>query len=174
MERHLGDKDRKAGEKQRATNEHKHRPTITTSNTDLVDPPENHQLDYTIQTKSKVTRAKKIEAKLLDDYRNWLNKQDRKLSAAKYGAFRCDGYENGRRNLIEAKCSARREHIRMAVGQLLDYAFLGKQKFGDPNKAILLPKKPHPNIEKWLLSLEIRIVWREKGSFVDNANGRFS
>lgn len=174
MEQHLGNKDRKAGEKQRATTERKRRPTVTTPNTDLVDLPESHQLDYKIQTKSKVTRAIKIEAKLLYGYQDWLNKQDRKLSVAKYGTLRCDGYEKERGNLIEAKSSARREHIRMAVGQLLDYAFLGKQKFGEPNKAILLPKKPHPNIEKWLLSLEISIIWRERGSFLDNANGQFS
>jgi hypothetical protein len=174
MEHHLGNRDRKAGEKQRATAECKRRLGTTTPNIGLVDPPENHQLDYIIQTRRKVTRAKKIEAKLLDDYRDWLNKQDRKLSAAQYGTFRCDGYEKETRNLIEAKCSARREHIRMAVGQLLDYAFLGKQKFGEPNKAILLPKKPHPNIKKWLSSLEINIIWREGGSFFDDANGQFS
>jgi hypothetical protein len=62
----------------------------------------------------------------------------------------------------------------MAVGQLLDYAFQGKKRFGEPNKAILLPEKPHPNIEKWLLSLDISIIWRKRGSFLDNANGGFS
>ena len=62
----------------------------------------------------------------------------------------------------------------MAVGQLLDYAFQGKQKFGDPNKAILLPEMPHSNLEKWLEHLHISIIWREGNSFFDNANGQFS
>ena len=62
----------------------------------------------------------------------------------------------------------------MAVGQLLDYAFQGKEKLGEPNKAILLPKKPDNNIEKWLLSLKISVIWREKRFFLDNANGQFS
>ncbi|MGB7581710.1 MAG: hypothetical protein WBL85_04595, partial [Sedimentisphaerales bacterium] len=158
----------------RVTTEHKRSLTITTPNTDLVDLPENHQLDYKVQTKSRITRAKKVEAKLIDSYRDWIKKQDRILLAAKYGTLRCDGYEKERRNLIEAKSSARREHIRMAVGQLLDYAFQGKEKFGEPHKAILLPKKPNPNIEKWLLSLKISIIWCDRGSFLDNANGWFS
>jgi hypothetical protein len=62
----------------------------------------------------------------------------------------------------------------VAVGQILDYAFQWKEKFGEPNKAILLPKKPDPNTEKWLLRLEISIIWRERGSFLDNADGQFS
>jgi hypothetical protein len=62
----------------------------------------------------------------------------------------------------------------MAVGQLLDYAFLGKEEFGEPNKAILLPKKPDSDLEKWLRHLHISIIWREGESFRDNADGRFS
>jgi hypothetical protein len=146
----------------------------TPPNTDLVDLPETYQLDYEFQTKSRIARAKRIEAELLNGYRDWLAKQDRILSAAKYGALRCDGYEKKRRNLIEAKSSSRRENIRMAVGQLLDYAFMGERKFGKPNKAILLPERPHSEIEEWLLSIKISIVWREQGSYFDNANGLFA
>ena len=178
IEQHLGSKNRKSGEKQRATTERKRRPTVTTSNIGLVDLPESHQLDYKRQTQSKITRVKKLEATLLDGYQDWLKEQDRKLEEAQYrtkhGTLRCDGYEKERRNLIEAKSSARREHIRMAVGQLLDYAFQGKEEFGEPYKAILLPRKPEANIENWLLNLKISIIWRERGSFLDNANGRFS
>jgi hypothetical protein len=61
----------------------------------------------------------------------------------------------------------------MAVGQLLDYAFQGKEKLRNPNKAILLPRKPDPDIEEWLAHLKISIIWRERQSFLDNANGRF-
>ena len=174
MEKHLGNKSLNASKKQRATTERNRRSKGATSNTELVDLPENHQLDYKIQTKGKRTKAVKFEAKLLGSFKDWLNKQGRELSAAKYGALRCDGYERERGNLIEAKSSASREHIRMAVGQLLDYAFQGKRKLGEPKKAILLPVKPEPEIEKWLASLEISIIWRERGSFLDNANGRFA
>jgi hypothetical protein len=116
----------------------------------------------------------KIEDKLLHEYADWLDKQHRKLSAAKYKLLRCDGYEKKRQNLIEAKSTIRREHIRMAVGQLLDYSFQGRKKFGDSNMAVLLPKKPDSDIEEWLRSLKIAIVWRDGKSFYDNANGQFS
>ncbi|MGA2605870.1 MAG: hypothetical protein ABSH01_00265 [Terriglobia bacterium] len=79
-----------------------------------------------------------------------------------------------RRNLIEAKSSISREHIRMAVGQLLDYAFQVEKKFGKPNMAILLPRKPHPNSVNWLPQRNISLVWPEKAAFVDNANGQFT
>ena len=41
----------------------------------------------------------------------------------------CDRFEKKRHNLIEAKSSTKREYIRMAVGQLLDYAYQF-EKFG--------------------------------------------
>jgi hypothetical protein len=119
-------------------------------------------------------RAKKIEFRLLEGYRRWLKQQDRKLALASFGKLRCDGYEEGRKNLIEAKASTSREHVRMAVGQLLDYAFQGEEKLGKPHKAILLPARLAPNIEKWLCHLNISIIWREGESFFDNANGQFT
>lgn len=141
---------------------------------DVVDQPESHQLDYRVQTKDRIIRAKRIEAGLLEGYRRWLEHQDRKLSAARYGRLQCDGYEKQRQNLIEAKASTSREHVRMAVGQLLDYAFQGKEKLGSPNMAILLPNKLSEDIEKWLHSLGIGIIWRDGKSFFDNANGQFT
>jgi hypothetical protein len=140
----------------------------------IVSSPENHQLDYKVQTKAKLIKAKKIEAELLRGYRRWLEQQGRKLSALKYRMLRCDAFEEDRQNLIEAKSSASREHIRMAVGQLLDYAFQGIKKFGDPHKAILLPSEPRSDIVDWLDSLQIKIIWRRKEVFLDNANGQFT
>ena len=110
----------------------------------------------------------------MDDYRCWLAQQGRKLVVAKCGRLQCDAYERKRRNLIEAKSSQRREYIRMAVGQLLDYAFQVREEFGESNKAILLPKQPDSDIAVWLQNLKISIVWREGRSFLDNANGQFS
>jgi len=86
----------------------------------------------------------------------------------------CDAHEKDRNNLIEAKASNRREYIRMAVGQLLDYAFLGKEKFGTPYMAILLPKKPEPEILTWLHGLKISVIWKQRRTFVDNARGQFT
>jgi hypothetical protein len=142
----------------------------------VVSSPENHQFDYKFQSQSKLQTAKKREAVLLEKYSLWLKKKNRKLSAAKYSRLQCDGYEQGRNNLIEAKSSTRREHIRMAVGQLLDYAFQGEKKFGRPKMAILLPQKPdnYHEITSWLKTLKISVVWKVRNGFADNANGRFS
>ena len=115
------------------------------------------------------------EAALVKSYERWLTKKGRKLMTQEYNErLQCDRYEVKRRNLIEAKASTSRENIRMAVGQLLDYAYLGKNEFGEPNKAILLPKKPHPEIVNWLRHLHISIIWREGESFEDNADGQSS
>jgi len=115
----------------------------------------------------------KMEAALVNGYCDWLAKQGRRLHVARYKNLQCDGYEQKRQNLIEAKALTRREHIRMAVGQLLDYGFLGENKFGVLNKAILLPSKPSPHLVDWLEPLNIKVIWQEKGAFLDNANGQF-
>ena len=144
------------------------------SETQLVDSPRHHQLDYLVRSKKQVTKARKNEACLLIGYQRWLKRRGRNLATTKYGNLQCDGFEMKRRNLIEAKSSISREHIRMAVGQLLDYAFQVEKKFGKPNMAILLPRKPHPNSVNWLPQRNISLVWPEKAAFVDNANGQFT
>lgn len=140
----------------------------------IAAPPGNHQLDYNVRTKRQIIKAQKIEAKLVENYRIWLKQQDRILQSVKYKNLQCDGFEEERNNLIEAKSSTSREHIRMAVGQLLDYGFQGRKKFGRTSMAILVPQKPRDDIEDWLASLKISVIWSEKQSFLDNANGKFT
>jgi hypothetical protein len=165
---------RSSGGRGWSTTGRKNRQNASSPSPKIVSSPENHQLDFKVQTRAKVIKAKKVEARLLEDYRHWLEHQDRALSAIKYRTLQCDAYEEERQNLIEAKSSASREHIRMAVGQLLDYAFQGSKKFGDPHKAILLPSEPNSDVVEWLDSLNIKVIWREKKVFLDNANGRFT
>ena len=62
----------------------------------------------------------------------------------------------------------------MAVGQLLDYSYLGRDRFGKPNMAILLPERPDPKSVEWLSELNIGDIWTEKDVFLDNANGLFT
>jgi hypothetical protein len=107
-------------------------------------------------------------------YRQWLEDQDRTLVKVNYRGLSCDAYEKGRGNLIEAKCSAKREYIRMAVGQVLDYSYLGRKRLGKPNMAILLPERPDAKSVEWLCELRISVIWREKDVFLDNADGLFT
>jgi hypothetical protein len=132
------------------------------------------KLEYEMRTRKKTKLAKKAEAELLIEYAEWLKARHRKLFIVWYKGRRCDAYEPGRRNLLEAKSSSKREHLRMAVGQLLDYSYLGKKQFGKPNMAVLLPARPTPDSELWLSGLHISVVWRERGAFLDNANRQFS
>jgi len=140
----------------------------------IVDSPLHHQLDYIVRSKKLMRRARKNEERLLIAYRHWLDSQGRRLRTARYGKLQCDAFEERRRNLIEAKSSASREHIRMAVGQLLDYSFQIRKKFPDVNMGVLLPRMPDWRAVDWLSKLKIAVIWRENGAFLDNAKGKFS
>lgn len=163
---------------QRADPESGHRSTPTgdveSRDISVVASTHNNQLDYLIQTRTAVVRAQKLEALLLENYQKWLKDQERTLRPVRMGALQCDGYEKETKNLIEAKSSTSRENIRMAVGQLLDYAFQAKEKLGDSNLAVLLPEKPREDVEKWLDSVGIKLIWQVGATFLDNANGQFT
>ena len=133
-----------------------------------------NELDYKVQGRKIAVTAQKAEAKLLIAYQRWLERKGRVLHLARYGRLICDAYEKENNNLIEAKRSARREYIRMAAGQLLDYAFAGRTLFGTPNMAILLPKRPTGASFKWLNEIGIHLIWREGRTFHDNGAGRFT
>jgi len=64
--------------------------------------------------------------------------------------LKCDAFEKARKNLIEAKSANSREHLRMAIGQLLDYEWQGKAKWGELHKAILVPDRPSEDEIEWL------------------------
>jgi len=132
------------------------------------------ELEYEVRTKRKVILAQKKEFELVNSYRVWLEDRQRELGKVNYKNLQCDLYEVDRKNLIEAKCSTKREYIRMAVGQLFDYAYLGRKRFGKPNMAILLPKKPDPKSTEWLSELHIGVVWKEDDAFRDEPKGRFT
>jgi hypothetical protein len=134
----------------------------------ILDP---QQLDYRRRTAAEAQVARRREAALVVKYRNWL--KDRDVWVANYQGLRCDVYDKERNHLIEAKSSTEREYIRMAVGQLLDYAFLGKEVFKNPRMAILLPKKPELDILTWLGALKIKVIWQQGKIFDDNAGGVF-
>jgi len=129
--------------------------------------------DYEVRTEKQVRAARRKEKELLDDYKRWLEKQGRKLSRLQIGQMQCDAWEEERQNLIEAKGTINRQDIRMAVGQLLDYAHQIRKDLRNPGKAILLPEKPDQNDAGWVESSGIKIAWRSGRRFQDNAGGRF-
>jgi len=137
--------------------------------------PHDHDSQFQVRSRRQVRLAIKREAELVHDYDQWIRAQQRVLTVANYKGLKCDAYEQQRNNLIEAKSSRRREHIRMAVGQLLDYANLGEPQINNPNLAILLPERPGTEVETWLKEkLEISVIWRQGNAFLDNANRQFT
>lgn len=136
--------------------------------------PQTGTFSYTVKTARQVSQARKIEAKLVRQYHKWLQNKGRNLSSLRYNSLQCDGWEDERENLIEAKSSASRENIRMAIGQLFDYAYQGKEKCKNPHMAILLPEKPDLLNLEWLVPLTIGVIWKEGNTFADNTNGQFA
>jgi hypothetical protein len=82
--------------------------------------------------------------------------------------LRCDVFLPEKNVLIEAKSSCRRESIRMAIGQLLDYR---RYENTEPELAILLPSEPNTDIQDLLASLDIAWIWPHKSGFRDSAKG---
>ena len=75
-----------------------------------------------------------------------------------------DAYDETDNVLIEAKGTGSREAIRMAIGQLADYA-----RFVDAGvtRAVLLPQRPRPDLEELMRSQGIVAIWKSRG-FDDN------
>ncbi|WP_333756375.1 restriction endonuclease [Streptomyces sp. IBSBF 3352] len=73
-----------------------------------------------------------------------------------------DLYDVTVNRLYEAKGSVSREAIRMAIGQLFDYArFLPR-----PDLALLVPSEPEPDLLDLCKQLQILVVWPEGGGYV--------
>ncbi len=60
--------------------------------------------------------------------------------------------------VVEAKPTLSREHIRLAIGQVLDYAFLLKRAGTDLRPAILLPGRPQEDLLELVKSLGITVI----------------
>jgi hypothetical protein len=65
--------------------------------------------------------------------------------------------------LYEAKGSVERGAIRMAIGQLLDYARLIEPR---PQLVVLVPTEPREDLRELLRCAGIGLVWRERRRFV--------
>ena len=107
------------------------------------------------------------EAKLVSQYLAWL--RDTEGFGQNYireARLFVDLFDRRKWRLIEAKASADRGHIRMAVGQLLDYRrFYAKS----PSLGVLLPERPTAACLTYLRENRITAVWRtSSGRFNDS------
>lgn len=79
-----------------------------------------------------------------------------------------DLYDAERNVLVEAKGDAARESLRMALGQLLDYArFIAPR----PRLAVLLPDRPTLDLQALLLANGVDVIWEERAAFIFTTAG---
>ena len=88
--------------------------------------PENHRGDpIEVSTAAQVRQVERAEAELVRRYRTWLDPDGTRLRGmvipADGSLLRVDLFDPQRHLLIEAEAGASRNHLRQAVGQLLDY-----------------------------------------------------
>jgi hypothetical protein len=69
----------------------------------------------------------------------------------------CDLFDETTGTLVEAKGDVRRESLRMAVGQLIDYRRLEGTKV---HPAVLLPRRPSDDLKSFLRSAGVALVYR--------------
>jgi hypothetical protein len=75
----------------------------------------------------------------------------------------CDLIDRSTNTLYEAKGTVERGAIRMAIGQLLDYArFLAPP----PRLSLLLPSEPRSDLRELLKAVGVEAVWRDGRKFV--------
>lgn len=72
-------------------------------------------------------------------------------------SIRCDLFDKTARAIIEAKSSVARPAIRMAIGQLADYARLMQTR--PKTRLILVPEKPRADLLALAKSQKIKVTW---------------
>ncbi len=149
------------------------RPVAGQASPRFVDPEAFVADNIDFLTPAAARRIIRAEARLVERYRAWLDPRHTRLKSVLIPAsgrvLRADLYDTQLGLLIEAKGAVRREHIRLAVGQLIDY-----RRYLDPapGLAVLLPQKPPGDLLGLPLSVGIDVIWAdEHDRFVGTAGG---
>jgi hypothetical protein len=114
-------------------------------------------------TSEAVTLAVRSESTLVIELRDYLKKRRHETTRhrirlkGRAGVILTDLYDSTERVLYEAKSSASRESIRMAIGQLLDY-----RRFVDPTArlAVLVPSPPSADLRNLLTTVGIGVCYK--------------
>ncbi len=133
------------------------RPTVSTV------PIEARNVDqFTVNHVARTAAAERREQQLVLHYQAHLEGQGHKAVRHKYTvdgrSLYCDLYDETSGCLYEAKGDVTRESLRMAVGQLLDYARFYEVA---PALAVLLPRRPSEDMFQYLKSVSVAIVFRD-------------
>jgi hypothetical protein len=113
--------------------------------------------DITVPTKAQDQRRSFMESRLVKGYERHIGRQlmSRSILLPSGERLVCDAFDQDTATLIEAKSSATRSDVRMAIGQLLDYR---RHLAPKANLAVLLPEPPSTDLQDLLKGLGIRII----------------
>jgi 5-methylcytosine-specific restriction protein A len=118
--------------------------------------------EHFVVHRATTAEAVRREQQLVRDYAEHLLAQGHKIVRHKYdlegNPLYCDLFDETSWLLHEAKGDVRRESVRMAVGQLLDYARFYQKK---PKLVVLLPREPSADIKEFLAAVGIQGVFRD-------------
>ncbi|MEV5082975.1 hypothetical protein AB0K74_30535 [Streptomyces sp. NPDC056159] len=151
-------------------------PNAETSGTFVV--PEAFGTQLSIRAATAATVAIRHEAELTQAYKAHLDAAGHRTGAYQIkvkgltSTLRADLYDATAHVLYEAKGSNSREDVRMALGQILDYSRYVEmpEHNGEPQRVILLPAAPSPDMYALLDRYDVGVVYRaDDGRFVGDA-----
>jgi hypothetical protein len=114
------------------------------------------------------------EARLVEQFAEHLTARGREVTGRHYlvegeaRVLRADLMIRDVDVLVEAKASDARHAVRMAIGQLYDYR---RFEPSAPGLAVLLPRRPIKDLERFLGGLDIGLVWPHGDGFRDTVGG---
>lgn len=122
---------------------------------------------------ANVIRKERREQQLVHDYQAHLEQLGHSVTRRLYqqttrrAPLACDLIDETDRVLVEAKSGVRREHVRTAIGQLIDYQRLEAENGTELTLRCLLPRRPQPDLVELLHYANIELVYRtDTGDFV--------
>ncbi|MFC9088965.1 hypothetical protein [Nocardiopsis dassonvillei] len=140
--------------------------TLTTS---IMVEPEAHNGNPISRSAVPQTKIGRKEAELCEAFKSMLEEHEHEVKryqirvAGLSSSLLTDLYDNNTNVLYEAKGTSSREAVRMAIGQLMDYRRHIKPP---PTLAILLPEKPHLDLQNLLDSVNIHLVYQDATKFI--------
>ncbi len=121
---------------------------------------------YVAHRQAEAELSLRREAKLVHDYARWLDVRGaescrHRITFPEGAALFTDLYDLVRHELIEAKSSASRVHVRNGLGQLLDYA----RHVECRSRALLVPERPMDDLRDLLAAHAVATIWQHGDRF---------
>jgi hypothetical protein len=123
------------------------------------------------QLRNSATNVLRSEFKLQHEFGLFLLSHGHKVLSYDFifpkanGSLKPDFWIEDLEMIVEAKPSMSREHVRMAIGQVLDYVHLAAKLGLEMKPAILLPGIPPSDLVALLKDLGIRLIYKTGATF---------